>query len=543
MENKETKQCPYCGEEILAAAKKCKYCGEWLDNIETPKNMIQCPTCGEDVEEGTMVCPHCNEPIVPKAETSITVPLETEQVKQGSPNETPTENKQVRSATIQGNSTFKDFMTKTSLAKGLLILLAVRLGIGLLNLVESPAAELISSFLDVIAGCVMSLFIIQRVAQDRSKIDLTSLFAIGSCIFWPIGMYIGSEAVNNPSFEALGYVHMDDTGEGGLTIRYFFASGMLWFSISLILDVVAKYLMWQTSKPKFKDTLLLGTVCYTLYLLFILTTKSLSETMLVLGFVIISLVLTVFYLLLLFKGANEYSELRFDKQEICEVENSAPSSSANPSASSTIISHSSTPTDNNAGQDSNADKSVDTKANPSLNYFIGGILVIIVGIGIVLLVNKVSDSTQNNVTSYEENNNDRDANQQTVNNYSESQQENYDTEDSNNSSVSEGVDWLRQYASNVQSQCPFDLGGQMTCIGCLYNYQKNQVVVDVCLNDVDGYLDDISYESYKMYLLSTFSNIAKLTTALKVAQGSICVVFHNNNDEQIANTDFSYTDF
>jgi len=27
----EKKICPYCGEEIMAAAKKCKHCGEWLD--------------------------------------------------------------------------------------------------------------------------------------------------------------------------------------------------------------------------------------------------------------------------------------------------------------------------------------------------------------------------------------------------------------------------------------------------------------------------------------------------------------------------------
>lgn len=27
----ETKNCPYCGEEILVVAKKCKHCGEWLD--------------------------------------------------------------------------------------------------------------------------------------------------------------------------------------------------------------------------------------------------------------------------------------------------------------------------------------------------------------------------------------------------------------------------------------------------------------------------------------------------------------------------------
>lgn len=32
--NKQTKECPYCGEEILSIAKKCKHCGEWLDNKE-----------------------------------------------------------------------------------------------------------------------------------------------------------------------------------------------------------------------------------------------------------------------------------------------------------------------------------------------------------------------------------------------------------------------------------------------------------------------------------------------------------------------------
>ena len=29
-QNEEVKNCPYCGEEVLAAAKKCKHCGEWI---------------------------------------------------------------------------------------------------------------------------------------------------------------------------------------------------------------------------------------------------------------------------------------------------------------------------------------------------------------------------------------------------------------------------------------------------------------------------------------------------------------------------------
>lgn len=33
-ENKSTKKCPFCGEEISVLAKKCRFCGEWLDSNE-----------------------------------------------------------------------------------------------------------------------------------------------------------------------------------------------------------------------------------------------------------------------------------------------------------------------------------------------------------------------------------------------------------------------------------------------------------------------------------------------------------------------------
>ena len=37
----ETQKCPFCGAEILSAAKKCKYCGKWMeekDNTPKPQN-------------------------------------------------------------------------------------------------------------------------------------------------------------------------------------------------------------------------------------------------------------------------------------------------------------------------------------------------------------------------------------------------------------------------------------------------------------------------------------------------------------------------
>ena len=62
----ESKNCPFCGKEILSTAKKCKHCKKWLEEdtiINQTNRMIECSICGEQIEEGLKICPHCNEPL------------------------------------------------------------------------------------------------------------------------------------------------------------------------------------------------------------------------------------------------------------------------------------------------------------------------------------------------------------------------------------------------------------------------------------------------------------------------------------------------
>ena len=62
---KETKRCPYCGEEILAVAKKCKHCGEWIkeEDVVVGVKKKTCPVCGEEINADATVCPICHEKI------------------------------------------------------------------------------------------------------------------------------------------------------------------------------------------------------------------------------------------------------------------------------------------------------------------------------------------------------------------------------------------------------------------------------------------------------------------------------------------------
>lgn len=62
----QTKNCPFCGEEINVNAIKCKHCGEFLnDNKQleetTEPETKTCPFCGEEIAYRAVKCKHCGE--------------------------------------------------------------------------------------------------------------------------------------------------------------------------------------------------------------------------------------------------------------------------------------------------------------------------------------------------------------------------------------------------------------------------------------------------------------------------------------------------
>ena len=60
--DKDTKNCPYCGEIININAKKCKYCKTWI--VKQEEEYIRCPFCQEPVLADAEKCPHCGEWLV-----------------------------------------------------------------------------------------------------------------------------------------------------------------------------------------------------------------------------------------------------------------------------------------------------------------------------------------------------------------------------------------------------------------------------------------------------------------------------------------------
>ncbi|SOD42737.1 Double zinc ribbon [Nitrosovibrio sp. Nv4] len=58
MVDDETRQCPFCKEQINSEATKCKYCASRVEPAR-PQHRGQCPFCKEAINPEALICKHC----------------------------------------------------------------------------------------------------------------------------------------------------------------------------------------------------------------------------------------------------------------------------------------------------------------------------------------------------------------------------------------------------------------------------------------------------------------------------------------------------
>lgn len=63
---KKTRECPYCKEEILADAIKCKHCASSVA-AEAPSHKGICPYCKEQINPEAIKCKHCKSAVGQKS--------------------------------------------------------------------------------------------------------------------------------------------------------------------------------------------------------------------------------------------------------------------------------------------------------------------------------------------------------------------------------------------------------------------------------------------------------------------------------------------
>jgi hypothetical protein len=63
----ETRECPFCKEEVKSAATKCKHCGSFL-GVALPQHGGTCPYCKEAINAEAIKCKHCKSSLVDTAQ-------------------------------------------------------------------------------------------------------------------------------------------------------------------------------------------------------------------------------------------------------------------------------------------------------------------------------------------------------------------------------------------------------------------------------------------------------------------------------------------
>lgn len=73
MADDETRQCPFCKEQINSAATKCKHCGSRVEPVRL-EHGGKCPFCKEAIHPEAVVCKHCKSNLQTSQECSCSHP-------------------------------------------------------------------------------------------------------------------------------------------------------------------------------------------------------------------------------------------------------------------------------------------------------------------------------------------------------------------------------------------------------------------------------------------------------------------------------------
>jgi len=106
----------------------------------------------------------------------------------------------------------------------------------------------------------------------------------------------------------------------------------------------------------------------------------------------------------------------------------------------------------------------------------------------------------------------------------------------------EGRQWLYGFANNINSKVPFGLSTSITCEECEYRASDQELILRVRLLEVAQYVDDTLYESYRMYFMTTFSEVPNLKEALQISKSTISVVLHNRGGDEVGSITYTASD-